>query len=245
MQMKRLFNRKGFDPDAHLALRGEIATLGAQLKRATGEEAKRLMAALSAKKKELATATPDVIGVNVKTTGATAAQHFSDALIRQGQKEGWLERKGDQIVIHSHAESIPDPEQPDVRTLTHEGDLVYKVVREPGYYCCYCGAEIPDANLPAEDYRTTGLQHVAEEHAADDATVRAAIASAVGARAKWQAVAAVGKSLGLDERGQLDLANNPAGYRQDQFVAGVLVDGAGKEAASTIKAVKAHAKGGK
>lgn len=93
---------------------------------------------------------PPVVGVEVLHAGDR--QNFSPSLIRQGQKAGWLTFEADRLTI-----------------LDSEGDPVtYKVVREPGSYCCHCGEELPDASARDEDSgMTVGQLHVAERHAGE------------------------------------------------------------------------------
>lgn len=215
MLMKRLYNRSGFDPDAHQALRGEVARLTAALKAAKGPEAKALIAQLGAKRKELAAAAPTVVGVTVMSTGTTPEQNFTENLVAQAAREGWLERKGNVFILHRHEEHTPDPAHRERRALKPLADLSYDILRGPGYYCCHCGAEIPDAGGREEDGRTIGQHHVSEEHgAADDAVAAAMSSTPAGSKAQWQAVRAAGAKLGLDGVGQVNLANNPAGYRR-------------------------------
>lgn len=246
--LKRLFDRTDFDPDQHATLRGQVAGLEVSLKRATSpEEREAIRDNLKKARADLKAITPDVVGVTVKHTGATERQNFSPNLIAQGTREGWLERKGETFVIHSHSERTPDPEKPAERELSHEGDLVFAIVAEPGTYCCFCGERLEDDGGQADDDGlTVGARHVAEEHAGQLETVQAAVEGAEGGRNKWAAAEKAARGLGQDAVGALNLANNPAGYRRINHFETVLQDGAGKPAASTIASVKAAtAKGGK
>lgn len=68
----------------------------------------------------------DVVGVEVRHTGANPEQNFSHRLIEQGMADGWVTMVGGTLRMKA------DPE-----------DLVYDLLREPGYYCKSTGEQIP------------------------------------------------------------------------------------------------------
>lgn len=80
---------------------------------------------------------------HVQVLHAGPRQKFSPDLIDKAIREGWLERRQGRFVLKS------------------EPVVVYRIVREPGYYCCHCGQELPDAGQMVEGGRTVGLAHVA------------------------------------------------------------------------------------
>jgi len=96
---------------------------------------------------------PPVDHFLVKHTGVNPEQNFSEKLIRAGQTEGFLTMSGGRLILHSKPEN-----------------LQYKILRGPGYYCCHCGKELPDANLFIKDDqgeptdRTFGMEHVEQVH---------------------------------------------------------------------------------
>lgn len=68
---------------------------------------------------------PPVNGVEVLRAGPR--QRFSPDLVVRGAAEGWLELKGDRLVLRG-------------TNVT----LKYRVARTPGYYCCFDGAPMDD-----------------------------------------------------------------------------------------------------
>lgn len=70
---------------------------------------------------------PSVSGIIVKHTGAAGSRHhFSPELIAKGAAEGWLSLAQGKITIHGA-----------------DGDVAYRIVREPGGYCAFCDAPVP------------------------------------------------------------------------------------------------------
>ena len=63
--------------------------------------------------------------MEVKHTGTSPEQNFSDRMVEQGQKEGWLTIEGDVLSIKTAGEA-----------------LRYKVLRTPGYFCKSTGEPI-------------------------------------------------------------------------------------------------------
>ncbi len=107
---------------------------------------------------------PPLDYVSIGHTGTTPEQNFSDHFVAGAIKEGWLSIGAGKIVLHVHPE-----------------DLVYRIVRTPGFYCCHCGAgaasqvdarahvvgahagkKSPDANNPAGYRRLNGYECVLE-----------------------------------------------------------------------------------
>jgi len=103
---------------------------------------------------------PKVKGIKVLHAGDE--HHFSPRLIEGGVSEGWLSMSQGKIIIHGEG-----------------GDVAYKIVRAPGYYCCHCNAKLDDGGA-------TARAHLATHKAKKSPDV-----------------------------------NNPAGYRKDNFYAGV------------------------
>jgi len=70
-------------------------------------------------------AVPKFVGVNVLTAGPR--QNFSERVFNRGIAEGWLAVSKGRITV-----------------TAKNGDVVYRVVRGPGYYCCHDGAPMSD-----------------------------------------------------------------------------------------------------
>jgi len=90
---------------------------------------------------------PPLSHIEVKHTGTSAAQNFSDRLVNAGLAEGWITLGKGKLVLHGKPE-----------------DLTYAVLRVPGYYCCHCKVALPDAGRIVAPGVTAGMQHVAEAH---------------------------------------------------------------------------------
>ena len=71
--------------------------------------------------------------VEIRHTGLSAEQNFSRRLVLQACGDGWMRLTGDQIVV------VGEPE-----------DLVYTILRAPGYYCISTGERIPVSQLAWE-----------------------------------------------------------------------------------------------
>jgi len=84
------------------------------------------------------TRVPPVSGIVVLRAGSW--QNFSPSFIEGGQREGWLTRDKDRLTIH-----CADP------------PVVYRIIRQPGYYCCHCDQALDDS--------PTGQLHVSTAHA--------------------------------------------------------------------------------
>lgn len=76
---------------------------------------------------------------HVQVTRKTPVQKFSTKFVEQQAKEGILSLGGGNITLK-----------------TDEGDLVYKIVAAPGYYCCHCNEQVGDGK--------EGEKHVDEKH---------------------------------------------------------------------------------
>jgi len=92
--------------------------------------------------------TPPLAHLEIKHTGTSPEQNFSDRLIAAGLAEGFISLAKGKLTLHGKPE-----------------DLNYTVKRLPGYYCCHCGASLPDAGRMVAPGVTAGMQHVAEAHA--------------------------------------------------------------------------------
>ena len=68
-----------------------------------------------------------VSGVRIKDTGSSPKQTWAARQVEQYMSEGWMALRGDQIVI----------------TAEDGDELVYDIVRRPGYYCASTGERIP------------------------------------------------------------------------------------------------------
>lgn len=75
--------------------------------------------------------------IRVKT--AAEFQKFSPRIINTAVIEGWMTLGKGLLTIHGE-----------------EGDVVYKVLRIPGYYCCFCGGKL--------DGEVKSRAHVLELH---------------------------------------------------------------------------------
>lgn len=123
--------------------------------------------------------------VEVKHTGVSPEQNFSDRMVDQAVKEGWITVDGDTLTMKTDGEP-----------------LVYSVTRKPGYFCKSTGEAIPIADrawfkfrlgndsgesrpqalawlagkgLPADDYDITTAYHCvldADQHAKFKAVAR-------------------------------------------------------------------------
>lgn len=92
---------------------------------------------------------PELDYIEVKHTGVHAEQNFSERLVQDGVKRGYITLSRGVLTLHGEPE-----------------DLDYKIARTPGFYCCHCGVEIPDAGLrtPEDSSITIGTRHVRQEH---------------------------------------------------------------------------------
>lgn len=96
---------------------------------------------------------PPIDHFEVKHTGNHAEQNFSEKMVQAGISEGFATVSRGKLTLHCEPE-----------------DLVYTIVRGPGYYCCYCGQAIPDAGAfvkgedGEESKRTVGMVHVETIH---------------------------------------------------------------------------------
>lgn len=85
----------------------------------------------------------------VKVLHAGPRQRFSPELVLQAMSEGWMKK-------------APGPPLGSLAlgTITlcgDEGDIVYVVKRDPGFYCCHCGEK--------QGGSSEARRHVAEAHA--------------------------------------------------------------------------------
>jgi len=90
-------------------------------------------------------ATAKVRGVQIKS--APSIKHFSPSLIESGTAEGWLSTIKGQFIFHGE-----------------DGDVIYKVNRGPGYYCCHCGLKLPGVPGDGIDKNPERPGHVASAH---------------------------------------------------------------------------------
>lgn len=68
--------------------------------------------------------------VDIIHTGIQQKQNFSTRLVAAALQEGWMKMKDGKIILKASPE-----------------DLVYSIVKEPGYYCCHDGKKLDDANM--------------------------------------------------------------------------------------------------
>jgi len=111
-------------------------------------------------------------------------QHFTPRLIEKGAVEGWLSFGAGKITI----KTVPD-----------EADLVFKILRAPGVYCCFDEAKLEGSEREAREY-------VLDNFASGKGGVELQVLDGEGN------VVRSGNVKSPD-------ANNPAGYRQDNFYA--------------------------
>lgn len=78
-----------------------------------------------------------ICGVRVLRAGAV--QHFSPRIIEQGVAAGWLSMVDGLLTVNGH-----------------DGPVVYRIERTPGYYCCHCQAKLSD--------QTEARAHVTADH---------------------------------------------------------------------------------
>ena len=90
---------------------------------------------------------PPVRAFAVVHTGTQAEQNFSDDLVH-----GW---------INKELASIADGK---LVVKCEPDNLVYTILRAPGYYCSHCGAEFPDGGDVLFPGVTVARQHVLEAH---------------------------------------------------------------------------------
>jgi len=84
-------------------------------------------------------------GVAVIHTGTHEGQNFAPRYVERAVSEGWMSLSRGTLTIHAAG-----------------ADLVYKIVRGPGRWCCHCGEKLPDDDHPKGEL---ARQHVAEKHA--------------------------------------------------------------------------------
>ncbi|MFQ5757189.1 MAG: hypothetical protein ACE5H7_14015, partial [Acidiferrobacterales bacterium] len=63
---------------------------------------------------------------HTKVIRSSERQNFSTRLVERAVTEGWMSIGRGKIVTHTRPE------------------LSYKIVREPGYYCCHCNKKLDD-----------------------------------------------------------------------------------------------------
>lgn len=92
---------------------------------------------------------PPVERVSVVHTGSSPEQTFTDTMVQTGLNQGFMSLAGEVLTL---------------RTPDGKEDLVYKVLKTPGHYCCHCGQSIPDASAVISQGVTRGLRHVQSAH---------------------------------------------------------------------------------
>lgn len=85
----------------------------------------------------------------IRVLKAGRVQHFTSNLIDGGLTEGWLSITQGHLTLHGEGR-----------------DHVYKLVRAPGAYCCFCESKLEDAGQLVDGV-TRGRRHVLEAHGAD------------------------------------------------------------------------------
>lgn len=83
--------------------------------------------------------------MTVHDTGATAAQHFSERLVKAGIEEGWISIKDGILTLYAKPEN-----------------LLYTIVRTPGRYSCFDGTKLPD-----DDNGARARAYIAKHHAGE------------------------------------------------------------------------------
>lgn len=82
---------------------------------------------------------PVVSHVEIGHTGLNPQQNFSHRLIERAIEEGWIQIASSQLTMRATPE-----------------DLVYDLVRAPGYYCKSTGAKIPTSEVAWEVFKAIG-----------------------------------------------------------------------------------------
>ncbi len=85
----------------------------------------------------------------IRILRAGPRQHFSPELVQRATAEGWMSLVQGVLTLHGE-----------------DGDVRYRMLRSPGYYCCHCGMALEEAGAWADEGRTTtqGMVHVATAH---------------------------------------------------------------------------------
>lgn len=78
-----------------------------------------------------------------RVPAASVRQKFTPRKVFEGTAQGWMSVGQGKITVHTE----------------NQGDLVYRIEREPGIYCCHCGSQLPD--------QVTARGHVSKEHAGE------------------------------------------------------------------------------
>lgn len=89
-----------------------------------------------------------VARVHVKHTGTKREQNFSHRLVAQAVSDGWMKIEGDTLTVKA------DPE-----------DLVYRLARQPGYYCSSNGERIPISEMAWAQKQSQPQAHLARREA--------------------------------------------------------------------------------
>ena len=75
---------------------------------------------------------------HIKILRAGQDQHFSEGLVGGGILEGWIALKDDELALLTKPRAV------------------YRIKRNPGYYCCHCGEAMPGSQ--------EAKAHIADEH---------------------------------------------------------------------------------
>lgn len=78
--------------------------------------------------------------VGVRVIRAGKRQRITPDLVVRGITNGWLVKAESELTLKAV-----------------NGSIVYKVTREPGYYCCFCGVGLPQGGKEAQE-------HVKQKH---------------------------------------------------------------------------------
>jgi len=82
----------------------------------------------------------------VKVVGdAPDEHHFSPKFVTNGMAEGWISIIKGTIILH-----------------TVDGDVVYRIVRGPGAYCCHCGIKVGEGPSASRAEVTARSAHAEE-----------------------------------------------------------------------------------
>lgn len=91
---------------------------------------------------------PPFAGLSVAHTGMSREQNFARATVEEGLELGYLSIGKGQITLHAV-----------------DGDLVYKIVRGPGRYCCHCAQRIGEGGKGDKSAEAEAQAHVVAAHA--------------------------------------------------------------------------------
>ena len=88
---------------------------------------------------------PPFAGMEIKHTGTSPEQNFSERFVTKGREEGWIGIADGVLTLYGTPEN-----------------LTYTILRVPGRYSCFDGSKLPDDEA---DQGTLARAYIAEHHA--------------------------------------------------------------------------------